>query len=285
MNTILRDPLLHCVLIGALIFAYFEWFSPADEGDQATITLSKQSLEAMQQNWLERWRRPPTAAEFESQIAATIRDEVYYREALRLGLDKDDAVVRNRLIQKIRFMHSETVEEPSAEQLQNWFASNSEDYQAPMLFSLRQVYLGRAGERIESAPVLETQADFQALVERLNSANSETVDQIIAQYEQWLSVPASFNGTSAKVLSRQFGQTFVDGLLEAEIGVWHAPIASGFGQHLVRLDSRELGAPLSLSDPSVRQRVENDWRASRLADIEAQRLAEMLDNYSVVVEE
>ncbi len=270
----LKEPLVHFLIAGALVFAYFEWLVPVDT-EANTIVLSSEMLSDMRASWNERWRRPPTTEEFEGLIANAIKEEVFYREALRLGLDRDDAVVRNRMIQKMRFLNSNRVNSPNAEQLQAWFSEHSNLYQLPTTYRFQQVYLGRDLSQQQTAELMAS----------LKAHEPDQAIAVLETYRKPLSLPNDFMDISRDDIARQFGQSFADDLADAELNTWVGPIFSGFGQHAVFISVRQVRASASLDDAQTRQRVENDWLATQLADAETRALEAMLEDYKVVIAE
>ncbi len=269
-----KEPLVHFLMAGALVFAYFQYFAPPDP-EESTIVFSREMLADIRASWNERWRRPPSNEEFEGLLANAIKEEVFYQEALRLGLDQDDAVVRNRMIQKMRFINSSRVDSPSEKQLQAWFAEHSNQYQTPTTMHFQQVYLGRD---LSAQQVAE-------LIAKLEGQEKEQAMSVLEPFRQPLSVPSTFEEFSDDDIARQFGQRFADDLQKAQLNTWIGPVFSGFGQHLVFVTANQESTSASLADPRVRQRVENDWLAAQTADAETQALEQMLQHYKVVIAE
>ena len=141
---LLREPLLHFVLIGAAIYLLYGAFAePLPEADDKTIVVTAGEIEWMQTSWQKRWNRPPTDKELVGLIQQYIRETVLYREALTMGLNQHDQVIRRRLAQKLEFLAKDLVAltPPTDEELQAYFDEHRERYQAPVLYTFTQVYI------------------------------------------------------------------------------------------------------------------------------------------------
>ncbi len=110
-------------------------FGEKQEAESKEIVISSQQIELLASMWEKQWRRPPTPQELNGLIQSFIREEVLYREALAMGLDRDDMVVRRRLAQKIEFLAQDlaTQGEPGDAELRTFFEENSEDFEVPAL--------------------------------------------------------------------------------------------------------------------------------------------------------
>ena len=110
---ILREPLLHFLLLGAAIFGAYRLLSDARATQPGNIVVTQGRIEALVAAFTRTWQRPPTASEREGLIRDYIREEVYVREAIALGLDQDDMVIRRRLRQKLEFVSEDLTAPPS----------------------------------------------------------------------------------------------------------------------------------------------------------------------------
>ncbi|MFT7460910.1 MAG: peptidyl-prolyl cis-trans isomerase C [Planctomycetota bacterium] len=143
MNELYKEPLLHFLIIGVLIFVLF--FAVNKEEDIVVgnkIVVSKAKIEQLNANWAKQWNRPPTDTELNGLVEAYIKEEVYYREALALGLDKNDTVLKRRLMQKMEFLSDDLAEliQPDDEALNKYFIENQEEYSLPARVSFTQIY-------------------------------------------------------------------------------------------------------------------------------------------------
>ena len=270
LNKLLKEPLLHFLGGAILVFAFF-WAtgSNRDPADYS-ISISEQDIIRLKAGWQQNFRRPPTDEELASLIDQEITEEIYYREALRLGLDQGDPVIRRRLFTKMRFLNDEEADsgEPSDAVLQKWMNDNPEKYSLSPSYNFDQIYLGQ-GDKLNAA-------EIQTNMVQLNNGGIKPSD-----ISQPLSLPTTVKAMSAPSISRQFGEQFAAVLTGLQTGKWEGPVPSGFGVHLVKITDVTPGKTASLDD--VRQRVSNDWRAAQTAASEKRALNSYKAQYDIKV--
>jgi hypothetical protein len=263
LRPLLREPLVHFLLAGLAIFAFFAARGEPVDPASRTIVIDEARVQRLVAGWQQTWQRAPTQAEIDALIHEAIKDEVYYREALRLGLDVDDPGIKRRLRLKMEYLAGAAVEDavPSDAVLQAWFDRNPARYAADPAISFDQIYLGQ------------------------DAASAAAVRAALARGEPWrglgtrLSLPLTQEAVSRSDVARQFGDPFAAALVAQPRGQWAGPVHSGFGQHLVRLRGLSAPAPPRLAE--VRQAVENDWRAATLAARRAAAYQALLDGYDI----
>ena len=264
---VLREPLVHFLVAGGLLFAAMSGRAP-DVGERR-IVVDEQVVAGIVNHYTRAFRRPPTAAELDDLIRDHVRGEAYYREALRLGLDADDEVIKKRLRNKMLAIAGADAEaqRPSDAQLQALLDKDPARYAAPPRYSLEQLYLGDDTPALRAAAT----ASLQGLKPGARPA--------IAAAD--LPVPARFDNASQTDLAAQLGDDFAAALAALPVGRWTGPVASGFGLHLVRIEQRLAAPPPRLAD--VRQRLENDWRSAAVRKAQDAHLKALLDGYDVVI--
>ena len=142
---IVREPLFQFLLVGAILFVLFAAAGRESTEDTA-IVIDTDDIRLLSERWAMQWHRSPTDEELRNLVDGLIREEVLYREALALGLDRDDTVVRRRLVQKVEFLIADTVSlEPANFELQAYFDANAETYRQPARVSMTHIYLGLRG--------------------------------------------------------------------------------------------------------------------------------------------
>lgn len=268
----IREPLAHFLLAGLVIFLFFGLFgSEADVGDRR-IVVNEAQVRRLADQWSQTWQRPPTPSELDGLIRDYIKEEIYYREALKLGLDRDDVIVRRRLRSKMEFLaNSEAeTEEPSDAALQAWLDKHSAKYAADPVYSLDQVYVSTDGG------IVAAEAKAKAIRARL-LAGAEP-----GSLGDSLALPRSIDRAAAFDIERQFGDEFSSALKGLPVGKWSGPVPSGFGLHLVRVRSVELPHKPRLAD--IRKAVENDWREATREDRVAKAYQTLLDGYQIEIE-
>lgn len=266
--SLLREPLVHFLIAGGLVFAVMAG-RPPDVGERR-IVVDEAVVGGIVNRYVQAFRRPPTAAELDGLIQDYVRNEVYYREALALGLDADDEVVKKRMRNKMLAIATAEAEaaQPSDADLQALLDKDPARYAQPPRYTLEQRYLGEDNPATRA----RASADLAALQAGKTPANAQMP----------LPLPARYSETAALDLASQFGDDFAEALARAPVGQWIGPVSSGFGLHLVRIEQRLTPPPPRLAD--VRQRLENDWRVAAVRQAEAAHLKQLLAGYDIVIE-
>jgi hypothetical protein len=130
LKSLMREPLLHFLVLGAALFVTFDLFGSRGNAAPGKIVVTQGQIAALREDFQRTWQRPPTPDEVEGLVGERVRDEVYYREALALGLDKDDAVIRRRLRQKLEFVSEDSAASlpPKDDELQRYFDAHTETF-------------------------------------------------------------------------------------------------------------------------------------------------------------
>ncbi len=241
-------------MLGVALFALFQWVAePSRDRDQTSeIVITAGRIQALSQSFEKVWQRPATEAELGGLIQAHIREEVLYREALAMGLDRDDTIVRRRMRQKMEFLSEDllSLDEPSETELQAFLAAQPERFRQESRFSFRQVYLN-ANKRDTSA-----EADALVLLAKLQEHDgdaSKIGDPLMVQHR--------FENEPEREVSRALGKQFLQSLRNTPLGSWQGPIVSGFGLHLVHISHRTNGKAPALAE--VRKAVLREWSAAK----------------------
>ena len=274
MSRWLREPLLHFVLLGALIFAGYALVSRDDGNRLDEIVVTQAQLAMLATTFAGTWQRPPTVDEMDGLIRDYLREEVAAREAVALGLDKDDTVIRRRLRQKLEFISEDMTSraEPTEHELQDYLAAHEDVFRTERRFTFTQVYLDpeRRGDRLPR--------DADALLARLQA--DPGLDALTLGDS--LLLGSRFDALPASEVAREFGEDFAARLATLAIGSWQGPVASGYGVHLVRIVRRDDGEVPSLAQS--REAVKREWsNAQRTAASEAFYRG-LLARYSVKIE-
>ena len=276
---LLREPLLHFFLIGAALFLLFGWRSNSvslPEGQTGTptaqIVVSRDALDQMNNLFAKTWQRPPTEEEQKKLIEDFVRNEIYYREAIAIGLDRDDEVLKRRLRQKMEFIYEDITSwvEPTDADLKTYMKKHREMYLTDPQMSFRQVYIN-TNNRGTSA---ESDAR-QVLAQLTGGADPDSVgDRTLLEPE----VPLS----PLWDIRKQFGDEFSNSLLEIKPGRWEGPIRSGFGLHVVFVRESVSGRLPDLNE--AREMVKRDWVFERQKELKDAAYAKIMERYTVTVE-
>ena len=233
MKRLLREPLIHFLLVGAALFAAYHYLQPAQSAAPSSkqIQLSVDQLAQLAVLFQSQWRRNPTPEEFGRMVEQKVQSEVLYREALAMGLDKDDEIVKRRMAQKMQFLAEDVAaaREPTTAELEAWFATNADKFALPNRVSFRHLYFSpdRRGNsaREDAAKAL---AQLAGQPEDTKLAESLADPFMFQDY---------YRDRAPDYLGKEFGPQFAQAVEKLPTGSWQGPIESGFGWHLVFVDT------------------------------------------------
>lgn len=272
-----KEPLLHFLILAVGLFAVQRFLSPQpDAGQPDEIVVSQQRINSLILTFHRTWQRPPTPDELDGLIDDYIKEEVFYREALKMGLDRDDTLIRRRMRQKLEFLAEDFADavQPTDEQLQEYLDSHPASFRIESVTSFHQVFLNPR-ERGETLA-----ADVEAMLDRLQSGG-EDVDP--TQLGDPILLPFENPPMRAQQIANQFGQEFAQQLGDIPLGVWDGPIRSAYGAHLILVNDRTPGRAPQLDE--VRAAVQRDWFADRRAESKQQFFDSLIEKYLVRIEE
>jgi hypothetical protein len=271
----LREPLVHFLFLGAALFVLFALVDDSEEGATDRIVVTAAQVESLAEGFASTWQRLPTPDELNGLIENHVREEVYYREAVAMGLDRDDTIIRRRMLQKLEFLTDDmnAAAEPSDEDLRAYFREEIEKFRPSIRVSFDQVFFNR--EMRGGATV----DDATALLAELNGSAEEIDPETLGD---GLTLPSTFEGTDLDRIERRFGGALAEDLTAAPIGSWSGPVESGFGLHIVRVRERE--APPDPEFEAVRDDVEREWRAARRMEAAEAFFEGLKSRYTVTVE-
>ncbi len=233
MKRLLREPLLHFLLIGAGLFALFYYMRPHRDTSPASkqIQFSLDELSQLALLFQSQWRREPTVDELDRLVENKVQQEVLYREALTMGLDKGDEIVKRRMAQKMQFLAEDVgaAREPTTEELKSWFTTNSQKFAMPARFSFRHLYFSpdRRGER----------AREDALKALAQLARQPEDSKLAASLADPFMFQNYYRDRAQEYLGKEFGPRFAESVEKLTPGSWQGPVESGYGWHLVFVDT------------------------------------------------
>ncbi|PKB25265.1 parvulin-like peptidyl-prolyl cis-trans isomerase protein [Novosphingobium kunmingense] len=265
---VLREPLVHFLVAGAILYVLLAG-RPPDAGDRR-IVVDEAAVGQLAARFAQSFRRPPSPSELDGMIADHVRDQAYYREALRLGLDKDDEVVVRRMRNKMLALAASEaqVATPTDAQLQALIDESPARFAPGASYTLDQAYLG-ADDAAGRKRAVQALAQLRA--------GAEPTDVALPA-----PLPAHFTDQPASVLASTLGDGFVAALETASLQQWSGPIASGVGLHAVRVMRRTSPGAPRLAD--VRQAAENAWRARAAQQAQDAAYKRIVAGYDVVIE-
>ena len=272
-----REPLVHFLLAGAAIYGLYGLAAPDVVDEQANrITVTAGEVDWLAASWQKRWNRLPTPEERTGLIDEYVRETIFYREALAMGLDRNDTIIRRRLAQKLEFLSQDLIATvpPTEEELRAYFTEHGARYQLPSLTTFTHVFVDpdRRGER--------TLADAEAIRTALQEFGSP--GEGAAQLGDPFMLQTYYPERSEREIAKLFGAEFARKLAQLEPGRWHGPVLSGYGPHLVYVESHSDTVPAEFA--AVRERVRQDWEDARRRVFEEEYYANLRARYEVVIE-
>lgn len=274
MTRLIKEPLVHFLILGALVFAWYNL--TADQSNQpGEIYVSKGQQENLINTFQRTWQRPPSPQEFKGLLDDYVRQEIAYREGLELGMDQGDIIIRRRLRQKMELLAEDvaSLAAPTEQQLQEYLDANAGDFQLEPVISVRHIYFSR-DRRGDSA-----EADAVELLQRIRTDGPE------GNFEEFgdpLPLPYGFDAMRESEIARLLGRVFTDGLTGLETGQWEGPVESGFGLHLVFISERVDGRVPELVE--VREAVEREWFNQRRRDTIDGLYERLAEKYQIEIE-
>jgi hypothetical protein len=271
IRKLLGEPMLHFLLIGIALFGAYRWVSPGDSGGRRIVITQGVVDDLVTQHVAARGREPSTT-ELNHLIESYVRDEILYREGVRLGLERDDIVVKRRVRQKIEMIAEEdaSTRSPTDADLSAYLAANQARFVRPAILTFEQVFLGQptSGPGVVHAVAVTRDA--------LRSGNDpETLGKPTL-------LPYRMTLTAADLVARNFGASFAAALEKLPVGEWVGPIDSSFGAHYVRVSDRTPAAAPQLA--ALRDHVVREWENERRQRARNDAYTKMRGEYQVSIE-
>jgi len=267
------------LLLGACIYALYGWTAPPDElvDSDRRIVITAGEVSWLEENWRKRWGRPPTPLEREGLVREFLKETMLYREAVAMGLDDNDTIIRRRLAQKLGFLIEDLIqpETPSAEDLKQWFEAHEDEYREPDLFTVSQVFFDPDKRDAEALTAAE------ALVAKLNTSGE--LPERPGAYGDPFMLQDYYPERPESELAKLFGAEFARSVVELELGRWHGPILSGYGVHVVYVSARRRANDPVFAD--VEEQVRKDWLSTKRAELNERYIEGLFSRYEVVIED
>lgn len=265
MKIWLKEPLLHFLLAGGLIFAVYGWLNRGEINSPETIRITAGEINWLKETWARQWQRSPAEDEMRSLVSGYLKEVLLAREAKEMGLAENDTVIQRRLAQKMEFLIQDTarITEPKDDELRMFHVANADRYRAP------------------------ARASFQQIFFKTEATAHKGLTQVASRHPEELGDSSMLERTHVDVemqaITSQFGDQFGRSIFSLEAGKWNGPIASSYGYHLVRIEAFQQGGPQAFE--TARPHVLNDWQRDQQAKAEARLLAKLQNKYKVVIDE
>jgi hypothetical protein len=264
-----REPLLHFFVLGAALFTLYSWLHQGQIDAPNEIFVSRAQVSSLQAQFERVWQRPATSAESQHLVDNWVREEIFYREGLAMGLDRDDPVVRRRVGQKIQFIiESAAPAQPGVAELQAWLDAHPAAYAIEPRYWLRQVYFDP--RRHGASLGRDVDAARRVLTDGANVVGDSTL------------LPSGMRDAEQSAVAREFGTKFAAALKDLPVGSWQGPVQSAFGLHLVKVEERTGAQAPPLEQ--VRAAVERDLLEARANQANQAIYDKLRANYRVRVE-
>lgn len=279
MKRLIREPLFHFLVLGALMFGAYASLNPGASAQQGsgpvTVRITSNDVAWLADTWIRQQQRPPTREELRGLVTEYLKEELLAQEARALGLDRDDLIVRRRLAQKLEFVVQDTSDlaQPTDEDLLRIFEANPDRFHSPARVSFTQIYFSRERRH-------DVAADAKAVLVELNHAPptihpSDTGDPLM--------LDAEVLNADEQTVSGQFGSDFARTVFALRPGAWYGPVESAYGLHLVRVSGAEPAKRREFAE--VKAQVFDDWRDQRRREESEKYYATLLKKYDVVLDQ
>ncbi len=283
LRRFVRDPLFVFLVIGVGVFALDRMFGGVFDAESRTIVVSRAQVIRLADLWSAQIGRLPTAAELDSLVEDHVREEILVREAVRMGLDADDTIVRRRLAQKMSFLIEDTVvsDAVSDADLERYFEENADRYGDPQRFTLRHVYVSPDRRGSDEVALRAANGILDELRAEGNDAAPENT--LWRRLGDPFMLRREYGRRTAEDLAELFGGAFVEALDDLPLGEWAGPVESAYGFHVVRLSARTRAEPAVFDD--VRRRVLEDARRDARDAANRAEHDRLRERYRVEIEE
>jgi hypothetical protein len=270
IRSLWREPLLHFLIIGAAIFLYYGLTREQAYESPASIDVDRVQIAQLASNFKRTWLRPPTENELNALTENHVREEVFYRSALTMGLDQNDPIVRRRMLTKLEFLLEDlSVVDTSDEDLQEYMQQNSELFRTEPRLSFQQVYLN-ADKRQDPA------SDAEALLEDLRAG---TPPESLGDHSM---LASKYEMARQSEIAYSFGERFAEEIAALEPDGWVGPFYSPYGVHLLKVSAREDARLPALEE--VRAIVEREYQAQRAKEQKALAYQRLRETFEINIE-
>ncbi|MBW0148322.1 peptidylprolyl isomerase [Marinobacter arenosus] len=268
MKRLVREPFVHFLLIGVALFGLYGGLNDApDEVSGQNLVITESDVAQLASSFRQVWQRPPTRDELQRLVDKYVQEEILVREALAMGLDTGDAVIRQRLRQKMEFILDGAVAslEPSDQTLREYYRANAERFTTLPKVGFRHVFLGKAMDETTVGSALRALKSGAAL---------EEVGQPTL-------LPPELGASVRTTVDSNFGAGFFDQLVALPPGDWAGPVESAFGWHLVNVTGKTGGTLPEFE--LIRDRVEDAWRRDASERLGEEQLLALKSDYRISV--
>jgi peptidyl-prolyl cis-trans isomerase C len=274
---IFREPLLQFFIIGLFIYGAYGLYGVSNnELENNTIVVDENRIAAFTNAWQQRWSRPPTEQELNGLINQYIREDIFYREAVAMGLDQDDPITRRRLAQKLEFLTRDVagLKEPEEGELEQYFVENIDQYKTPDMVTFKHIFIDpdKRGDA--------TLDDAALILAELQTTDSSDTD--VSMLGDRFMLQNEYSQQSELDVRKAFGSGFAKAVMQLEKKQWHGPVLSGYGTHLVYIDVIDKSPPPKFKQ--VQKAVFQNWQAIQQEQFNEAYFESLKSRYEIVIE-
>ena len=265
---------MHFIVLGAGLFLLYGYVGGAMPERADQIVVSESELRRLSEQFRRTWMRAPTRQELAGLAEDFVKEEILYREALALGLDKDDLVIRRRMRQKMEFLNADLAQRPPTDdELKAYLDANSETFRLPSRYSFQQVFLD------SEASDVDPEQRAAALLARLQQDPAGDAEPQALGDPTLL--PPGLERASKREIAAVFGAELADVIAGAEKDTWGGPYSSSYGLHLIRRTGKEEGGLPELAQ--IRSAVEREWSNEQRRKADERFYQALRTRYSVEI--
>ena len=268
LKKLFREPILLSLFLGTILFVLYSWATDYIDKKNKQVFVSQTQIALMKESFSKTWNRNPTEAEMSSLVDNFIMDEIFFKEAVAMGLDKTDPAIKRRLRQIMEMMLEDyTTIYPVESQLSEYLAEHPDKFRRDPRISFRHIYF-----------LME---DKEKAIQLLPSLQNST--SVAENFSGGLLlIPSQFEDESKTQIKKLFGNSFTQNIFELEPGNWQGPVESSYGWHLVKLSQRIEGVVPDLNE--IWDSVEQEWSFERKKEMKEEQYKVMREQYDVIVE-
>lgn len=272
---LLREPLLHFLVIGAALFIIFNLTGNSETTSDNRLIITQAELDRLASTWLKSMGRPPSAQEREQQLKHYIREQVLYREAMKMGLDQDDVIVRRRLAKKMEYLFNDLsfIPEATEVELNSFLSDHAEKFTLPATITFNQIYLdpGKRKQAINN--------DAEKLLKQLKETTA-AIDTVNMGDRSLL--PYQFTAQRNNEIAGMFGTAFATQVFALPANSWQGPVTSEYGLHLVYIRSHTKERLPSLAE--IRDSVNREWRTTKQHEANEIFYQSLYQRYEIILD-
>jgi hypothetical protein len=272
MKKLLKEPFLHFIIIGAVLFAFYGLVNK-DKSLKDTIVINDFDINNLISTWEMQWKRAPTEEELQKLVDLNIKQEVFYQEALKMNLDHNDEIIKRRLAQKMQFLSNDiaSMVQPTTEDLQDYLNLNKEKYLTPYIYSVYQIIFSSDNR----------EDPLKDAVHVLKQFPDATIDEMKSKGDK-LPFNYQFIDISADDLGSQLGSKFSEALVNQVLNKWTGPLQSGFGYHLVYITEKK--EPQLPDLQAIKREVTRDYEYDYQNHLDENIYKELKKQYTIQID-